>query len=109
MRRLIFNVFCSPLGKFLDPPDFDEPLGKLFLLIQLIYNFDNSTALYVDGVLQGVDTQPLMLGYAIVRSEKIFLGKGTGDDNSYGKLTVDWLTIWDRALTEDERHLVHLD
>ena len=41
-------------------------------------------------------------------SGHIVLGRRLVNDGShYGRLSVDWLTIWDRPLTEEERSLVH--
>ena len=46
-----------------------------------------------------------------IRSGHIFIGRHFvyGDGFFNGKLTVDWLSIWDRPLTEEERNLVHLN
>ena len=66
------------------------------------------TELYIDNVrktneIPGAPDQSV----STENGGHIVLGKYADGYGVYGKLTVDWLTIWDRPLTEDERNLVN--
>ena len=64
---------------------------------------------YIDNLLT---TEEITPGSDAVTTEgrgRILLGRyhAESSEYKYGQLTVDWLTIWDRPLTEEERNLVH--
>ena len=65
----------------------------------------------MDNVLEGQTDQATSGAPEAERNGHIVLGRFfTNSSVSYpGRLTVDWMTIWDRPLTEEERDLVHLN
>ena len=74
---------------------------------QAIYTTRDTAEIYINNVLKSTLSQhgEVTTGY---QDGCIVLGRyKTNSDGKLGKLTVDWLTIWDRPLTEEERNLVH--
>ena len=64
--------------------------------------------MYIDSVQKGQKRITDPASITTQRSGHIMLGKSKlATGFRYGKVTVDWLTIWDRPLTDDERNIVH--
>ena len=79
-------------------------------LHQAVYNAnDGDIAIYIDNVLKSGDTDTVAVNSGSELYGHIDLGRAVPDATIYGIVTIDWLTIWDRVLTVDERNLVHLD
>ena len=65
---------------------------------------------YIDNVLRADDTvADSTSNQSPERSGHIELGRFHDQVLVWGKVTVDWLTIWDRVLTQEERDLLHLE
>ena len=77
---------------------------------QMVYTTGVSVQVYIDNMVVVQKNESESKSLTSLRSGHIVLGRyyeNTGSPIFYGKLTVDWLTIWDRPLTEEERNLVH--
>ena len=82
---------------------------SLMCLRQVIFKANVGVEIYIDNVLKSGDT---LLGSANITpdlSGHIVIGRYGPTATYFGIVTVDWLTIWDRVLTEEERNLAHLD
>ena len=77
---------------------------------QVTYHADTSVQIYIDNTMVGEDTvAETAQDVTTFRSGHIVIGKYlVNNDDNFGQLTVDWLTIWDRVLTQQERNLAHL-
>ena len=74
---------------------------------QAIYRKDVGAELYIDNTLKAQDNVAETKTITTHRTGHVVLGRYVDDSVVHGKLTVDWLTIWDRPLTVEERNLVH--
>ena len=74
-----------------------------------MYRKDVGTEVYINNVLKGTDYSGETKTNTAERSGHIVLGRYYADStgNLHGKLTVDFLTIWDRPLSEEERNVLH--
>ena len=77
--------------------------------MQVIYKVNRGLELYIDNVLNGEVTDAQDSPSTTERSGHIVIGRYFDESNIYGIVAVDWLTIWERALTKEERDLAHLD
>ena len=64
---------------------------------------------YIDNVLTTEEITPGSDTVTTEGSGHILLGRyhAESTEYKYGRVTVDWMTIWDRPLTVEERNLVH--
>ena len=74
----------------------------------MVYTTGVGVQVYIDNVVKVQGNTPTSSNVTIVRSGHIVIGRHYVDTDSFvAKVTVDWLTIWDRPLTEEERNLLH--
>ena len=80
---------------------------------QAVYTTNVTLVVYIDGVEVGSDAgNGLIFSDRPLRGGRVVIGRlyahaSDDSDQSYAYVAVDWLTIWDRPLTEEERNLVH--
>ena len=78
----------------------------------MVYTTGVAVQVYMDNTMVVQESDPDSLDVTSVRNGHIVLGRyrvNSASPGFYGKLTVDWLTIWDRPLTQEERNLVYQD
>ena len=74
----------------------------------MVYTTGIGVQVYIDNTMFTEDNEPASNALTTLRSGHILIGRyWINSDSVYGKLTADWLTLWDRPLTEEERNLVH--
>ena len=105
---------CRPLlGEILDPPLPSDSwlLDNLDIFLQLIYTVGTGAELYIDNVLKAsvYEAQPRTNNSPA--DGRIVLGRYVVDRvrnvDNYGRAETDYLTIWDKPLSRDERDLLH--
>ena len=76
---------------------------------QMVYTTGVGVQVYIDNTMFVQKNNPTSNTLTTLRSGHIVIGRYYIDSGTsfFGKLTADWLTIWDRPLTEEERNLVH--
>ena len=80
----------------------------------MVYTTGVSMQVYINNVVVAQKNVSVSRPLTAFRSGHILIGRQYANDDvgashqSHGELTVDWLTIWDRPLMEEERNLVHL-
>ena len=69
----------------------------------MVYTTGAGMQVYTDNVVKVQKHTPTSSNPTATRSGHIMIGRryvDTSTSTFYGKVTVDWLTIWDRPLTE---------
>ena len=78
----------------------------------MVYTTNAAVRVYMDNAVIAEDDESQPAAGSSQTNGKIMIGRlltDTTDLQSYGQLSVDHLTIWDRPLSEEERNLVHQD
>ena len=77
----------------------------------MVYTTGVSVQVYIDNDVVVQKNESVARSLTAFRSGHILIGRQYANDDatsqSHGELTVDWLTIWDQPLSEEERNLVH--
>ena len=75
----------------------------------MVYTTGVDVKVYIDSIMvaqndgRNTSTTSIRSGHIVIGRHFVY-GEGSFPN---GRLTVDWTTIWDRPLTEEERNLVH--
>ena len=81
------------------------------LYLKVTYKKNTSVEIYMNNDLQAESMTPDVGDVVNTIDGRIVIGRHFVNKHIYnfhnGALTIDWLTIWDRILSEKERDLVH--
>ena len=78
---------------------------------QLIYIVDKGVEIYIENVLKASDYEPGSENTGTHVDGRIVLGRHYVDapeaGQKYGRAEIDYLTIWDKPLSQQKRDLLH--